>query len=327
METLKNSPTTLLFHAEMIPPITDSVGDDVQTSLPPLSPSGPLNLYSTFLASRPPAFETYAIEELLSMAHLAPQLQIHIVHLSAIECVPLLRTARQNGVKISAETCFHYLSLAAEDIGDGDTRHKCCPPIRSSVNRNGLWAELSAPDSVLETIVSDHSPCTPELKLLPDHIAGKTDKREEEQEKGDFFASWGGISSVGLGLPILWTSAHVKAPLSSSSQSNCAPKLSILDVVRLCCVNTSHQVGLQHRKGAIAPGMDADICVFDDEGTFVVEKAQMLFRNKVSPYQGKRLKGLVKETYLRGRSVYTCENGFLEEVGPIGQLILEKRKI
>lgn len=326
MTTLKDSPTTLLFHAEMIPPITDSVGDDVQTSLPPLSPSGALTSYSTFLASRPPAFETYAIEEVISLAHLAPQLQLHIVHLSAIECVPLLRTARQSGIKISAETCFHYLALAAEDVGDGDTRHKCCPPIRSSVNRNGLWAELSAPNSVLETIVSDHSPCTPELKLLPDHIAGRADRREEEQEKGDFFASWGGISSVGLGLPILWTSAQATSPLSAPSLSRCAPKLSILDVVRLCCVNTSRQVGLQHKKGAIAPGMDADICVFDDEGTFVVESAQMLFRNKVSPYQGKRLKGLVKETYLRGRSVYTSEGGFVEETGPIGTLLLEKRK-
>lgn len=326
MTTLKNSPTTLLFHAEMIPPITDSVGDDVQTSLPPLSPSGPLTSYSTFLSSRPPAFETYAIDEVLSLAHLAPQLQLHIVHLSAIECVPLLRNARQNGIKISAETCFHYLALAAEDVADGDTRHKCCPPIRSTVNRNGLWAELSAPNSVLETIVSDHSPCTPELKLLPDHIANYAERQKEEPEKGDFFASWGGISSVGLGLPILWTTAHAKSALSNPSTSTCIPKLSILDVVRLCCVNTSRQVGLQHRKGSIAPGMDADICVFDDEGTFVVGRAQMLFRNKVSPYQGKMLKGVVKETYLRGRSVYTNEGGFMEETGPIGTFLLEKRK-
>jgi len=326
MSALKNAPTTLLFHAEMIPPISASVGDDVQKSLPPLSPSGPLTSYSTFLSSRPPALETYAIEEVLSLAHLAPSLQLHIVHLSAIECIPLLRSARKSGIKVSAETCFHYLALAAEDVADGDTRHKCCPPIRSSVNRDGLWSELSAPNSVLDTIVSDHSPCTPELKLLPDHIAGSKDDPAEEPEKGDFFASWGGISSVGLGLPILWTSAHAKAPLSSPSHSSSAAKLDILDVVRLCCVNTARQVGLQHRKGAILPGMDADICVFDDEGTFVVEKTQMLFRNKVTPYQGKRLKGVVKETYLRGNSVYTSDAGFAEDKGPIGTLLLEKRK-
>ena len=326
MTTLKNSPTTLLFHAEMIPPISDSVGDEVQQSLPPLAPSGPLDSYSTFLSSRPPSFETYAIEEVLSLAHLAPDLQLHIVHLSAVECIPILREARKNGIKISAETCFHYLALAAEDVKTGDTRHKCCPPIRSSINRDGLWAELSAPNPVVETIVSDHSPCTPELKLLPDNITGRVDRMNEDQEKGDFFASWGGISSVGLGLPILWTSAHSQQPLSAPSYAHAKPKLSILDVVRLCCVNTSRQVGLQHRKGAIAPGMDADICVFDDEGTFVVEKSQMLFRNKVTPYQGKRLRGVVKETYLRGRSVYTSHEGFAENTGPTGRLLLEKRK-
>src|ERR1700753_3314474 len=105
-----------MFHAEMIPPITASVGDDVQHSLPPRAPTGPLNAYKTFLDSRPPAFETYAIEEILSLAHLAPNLPLHIVHLSAIEAIPLLREARKKGVKVTAETCFHYLSLAAETV-------------------------------------------------------------------------------------------------------------------------------------------------------------------------------------------------------------------
>jgi allantoinase len=170
MTTLSNTPTTLMFHAEMIPPITASVGDDVQTSDPPLFPGGPLTSYSTFLSSRPPAFETYAIEEIISLAHLAPQLHLHIVHLSAIEAIPILRLARQSGINITAETCFHYLALASEEVADGDTRHKCCPPIRSSSNRCGLWDELCSEDSVLQTIVSDHSPCTPELKILPNSV-------------------------------------------------------------------------------------------------------------------------------------------------------------
>jgi allantoinase len=344
MTTLSNTPTTLMFHAEMIPPITDSVGDDVQISLPPLSPSGPLTSYSTFLSSRPPAFETYAIEEVLSLAHLAPELQLHIVHLSAIEAIPLLRAARQNGVKITAETCFHYLALAAEDVKEGDTRHKCCPPIRSSVNRDGLWKELANEDSVIQTIVSDHSPCTPELKLLPDHLShgcgaslghghvgvnGEVLSKEEaeEKEKGDFFASWGGISSVGLGLPILWTEAKARASSSQGSEMD----IGILDVVRLCALNTSKQVGLSHKKGALRPGMDADICIFDDEGTFVVGREQMLFRNKVSPYQGKTMKGVVKETWVRGSKVFErggFNGGFVGKGGvPSGKLLLEKRKV
>ncbi|KAH8595196.1 hypothetical protein B0O99DRAFT_623438 [Bisporella sp. PMI_857] len=340
MTTLANSPTTLMFHAEMIPPISASVGDDVQVSEPPLAPSGPLTSYSTFLSSRPPSFETYAIEEVLSLAHLAPKLQLHIVHLSAVEAIPLLRKARQKGVKITAETCFHYLALASEDIAEGDTRHKCCPPIRSSLNRDGLWAELSNPDSVLQTIVSDHSPCTPELKLLPEALGhacgapvvhkemkgvnGELITKEEalEKERGDFFASWGGISSVGLGLPILWTEATIRSSSISS--------ISILDVVRLCAINTSKQVGLSHKKGALRPGMDADVCVFDDQATFILGREQMLFRNKVSPYQGREMRGVVKETWVRGSKVFErgAENGgFVSKGGAAGKLILEKRKL
>jgi len=338
MTTLKDSPTTLMFHAEMIPPITDSVGDDVQTSLPPMYPHGPLTSYNTFLESRPPAFETYAIEEVLSLASLAPNLPLHIVHLSAIEAIPLLREARDSGIKITAETCFHYLALTAEEVAEGDTRHKCCPPIRSSLNRDGLWKELAHENSVIQTIVSDHSPCTPELKLLPEHVCSSSQihshEREvkgvngevlskaeaEEKEKGDFFASWGGISSVGLGLPILWTEATRRND-----------PISILDVVRLCAINTAAQVGLSHKKGALRPGMDADICIFDDEGEFVVGREQMLFRNKVSPYQGRKMRGVVRETWVRGNKVFERAGGNGGFVGkgdvPIGMLLLERRRL
>jgi allantoinase len=151
-----------------------------------------------------------------------------------------------------------------------------------------------------------------------------TREEAEEKEKGDFFASWGGISSVGLGLPILWTEATARA---NSSKMD----ISILDVVRLCAINTAKQVGLSHKKGALRPGMDADICVFDDEGTFVVGREQMLFRNKVSPYQGKTMRGMVKETWVRGEKVFQrggANGGFVGKGGvPSGKLLLEKRKI
>ncbi|KAG9237890.1 hypothetical protein BJ875DRAFT_114894 [Amylocarpus encephaloides] len=337
MTTLSETSTTLMFHAEMIPPITASVGDDVQTSSPPLEPSGPLNAYDTFLSSRPPAFETYAIAEILALSPIAPDLQLHIVHLSAIEAIPILKAARDRGVKITAETCFHYLALASEDVADGDTRHKCCPPIRNSVNRDGLWSELASPNSVIQTVVSDHSPCTPELKLLPEDLShgcgssylhkevktvnGEIMSKEEVEgkERGDFFASWGGISSVGLGLPILWTEAKTRS----------AP-ITILDVVRLCALNTAAQVGLSHKKGALRPGMDADICIFDDAGEFTVGREQMLFRNKVSPYQGRKMTGVVKETWVRGQKVFErdgANGGFVGKGGvPVGKLLLEKRK-
>ncbi|KAK6436565.1 Allantoinase [Oleoguttula sp. CCFEE 5521] len=319
-EELKDSPTTVMFHAEMIPPISASVGDDVQVSLPPLEPSGPLDLYQTFLDSRPSSFEYYAILEIIALSEIAPDLPLHVVHLSAVEAIDMLREARSRGVKITAETCYHYLSLAAENIQKGDTRHKCCPPIRSQSNQDGLWDELHADDSVLKTIVSDHSPCTPNLKLLPSHVPGSlaTSKATSDgstDNTGDFFSAWGGISSVGLGLSVLWTEiARRQLPLDAA----------LLNVVRWCCVNTALQVGLEDSKGALKEGFDGDVAVFDPAEEWEVGESTMLFRNKCSPYQGKVLKGVVRETWVRGVKVHARDSGF-ERKAPTGRLLLEPR--
>lgn len=347
---LADEPTTVMFHAEMLPPITDSVGDDVQTSLPPLAPHGPLNAYQTFLQSRPPAFETYAIEEILSLAHLAPNLPLHIVHLSAMEGIPLLRKARSQGINITAETCPHYLSLAAEQVLDGDTRHKCCPPIRNQSNQDRLWSELldHANDGVIKTVVSDHSPCTPDLKLLPSHVpghcapaAGTVKDLMLDQSTGDFFSAWGGISSVGLGLPILWTEMSRRGLTGSASQTDglstpstdtsptAATNKALTTLVQWCCTNTASQVGLSNTKGSIAPTLDADFCIFDDCALWTVEPSTMLFRNKCSPYQGKTMRGIVRETWVRGRIVFSkgaeSENGGFVGGKPTGRLLLEPR--
>lgn len=310
---LADEPTTVMFHAEMRPPMDSSIDDNLQ-------PSGPLDSYRTFLDSRPAAFETCAIQEILSLAHLAPKLPLHIVHLSAVEAIPMLQKARTNGVNVTSETCPHYLSLAAEEIKAGDTRHKCCPPIRSRSNQDGLWKEMLEPNSVIKTVVSDHSPCTPNLKLLPSHVPG-SDRRNKSScdsitGEGDFLSAWGGISSVGLGLSILW---------SESLRRGLDRDEILLNIVRWCCANTAKQVGLEHRKGELKVGMDADIAVFDDTAEFEVQPSTMLFRNKCSPYEGRVLKGVVKETWLRGRRVHSREGGFDEEKGPTGELLLERR--
>lgn len=392
-----------MFHAEMVPPISASVGDDVQTSLPPLAPSGPLTTYRTFLDSRPPALETYAVDEILSLAPLAPNLHLHIVHLSAVEVIPLLREARRKGINITAETCFHYLALAAEGIAEGDTRHKCCPPIRGKENQDGLWEELlrsgyqaSTPakqitasatglatpattvpstaasytslaslasetdnDGVIKTVVSDHSPCTAGLKLLPSSVIGHdrdathptpssaippchpppSPEEVEKVEKGDFFTAWGGISSVGLGLPILWSqkfphllSRHGHA---RSHKHGAKRDFTLHDVVQWCSTATAAQVGLSHLKGRLEAGLDADVIVFDDEAEWTLGVEKMLFRNKCSPYEGRKLRGVVRETWVRGRRVFVREGdeggegvgsvGFDEERGPEGRLLLERR--
>jgi allantoinase len=331
-QELADEPTTVMFHAEMIPPISDSVGDDVQTSLPPLAPRGPLDVYNTFLESRPPSFETYAIEEILSLAHLAPKLPLHIVHLSAMQAIPLLREARAKGVNITAETCPHYLSLAAEQIQNGDTRHKCCPPIRSQFNQDTLWDELAQheKDGVIKTVVSDHSPCTPDLKLLPTafpgHVCSSHAAPKAKNDDGDFFSAWGGISSVGLGLPILWTEM-TRRGLTTDENFDTA----ITNVVRWCAKNTAIQVGLDKAKGDLAVGFDADFCVFDETATWTVEPSTMLFRNKCSPYQGRTMSGMVKTTILRGNVVFDREEvsashgGFVRKACE-GKLLLESRK-
>ena len=318
MDTLKDSATTLMFHAEMVP--AEANGTQA-------APTGDLTAYKTFLDSRPPSYETCAIEEILSLAHLAPSLHLHIVHLSATQCIPLLKAARTRGVNITAETCFHYLGLSAEEIEKGDTRHKCCPPIREGRNRDGLWEELVAGDSCIKTVVSDHSPCTPELKLLPEHLRKDPEATPAAKQaghpasSGDFMAAWGGISSVGLGLPILHTAAKQR---SSSAK---AP--TITDMVRLCSQATAAQVGLAHRKGALRAGMDADVCVFDDAEAWTFTQGDMRWKNQCSPWEGRVFTGRVRETWLRGRKVFELgagSGGFVVEE-PFGESITERRTV
>ncbi|CDK28885.1 unnamed protein product [Kuraishia capsulata CBS 1993] len=251
--------------------------------------------YASFLASRPDSFETTAIAEIINCAAKEPSVPMHIVHLATHEAVPLLRAAQQKGLKITTETCFHYLSLQAETIGNCQTQFKCCPPIRTESNRKLLWKALK--EGVISSVVSDHSPCTPELKGF---------------DRGDFFAAWGGISSVGLGLPILWTEG-----------SKLSPPVSLTDIAKWTSWNTAKQVGLQHRKGKIAVGMDADFAIFNPEAAFTVANARTFFKNKLTAYDSKDLKGRVVETIVRGNSVYALGKG-LSDV-PMGALLLEPR--
>lgn len=311
METLRDSATTLMFHAEMVPSSeARPVGDTEPAS------SADVTAYRTFLDSRPPVYETCAVEEILKHAHVAPSLHLHIVHLSATQCVPLLKAARARGVNITAETCFHYLGLSAEEIAQGDTRHKCCPPIREAANRDGLWGELVAEDSCIRTVVSDHSPCTPELKLLPEKLSREAGG--DQQKAGDFMGAWGGIASVGLGLPILHTAAK---------RHTAGTGLGIVDMVRLCCRATAEQVGLADRKGALREGMDGDVCVFDDADVWTLAQGDMRWKNRCSPWEGHEFVGRVRETWLRGRKVFELgqgDGGFVVEK-PLGESITERR--
>ena len=216
------------------------------------------------------------------------------MHLATHEAVPLLRAAKAKGLPVTAETCFHYLSLCAERIGSCSTHFKCCPPIRTDDNRKLLWKALR--NDVVTTVVSDHSPCTPDLKGM---------------EKGDFFEAWGGISSVGFGLPILYTEGL-----------KLDPPIRLAEINKWCSWNTAKQVGLSHCKGAIRVGYDADLLIFDTDAKYVVENKETYFKNKLTAYDGMEFRGRVLETLVRGNTVFAMGRGFS---GPKGKLILEPR--
>jgi allantoinase len=222
--------------------------------------------YADFVASRPGAAEDSAIAHLLELAA-ETGARVHVVHLSSADALDQLVKARADGVRVTAETCPHYLTLSAEEVPDGDTRFKCCPPIRDTANRDRLWRGLA--EGVLDLVVSDHSPCTPELKRL---------------DVGDFGLAWGGIASLQLGLPLVWTAARERGH-------------GLADVVRWMSERPAELVGLG-AKGAIAPGRDADLVVFAPDEEFVV--GELLHRNPVTPYTGRALRGAVRATWLRG---------------------------
>jgi allantoinase len=227
--------------------------------------------YLDFLASRPRTAENLAIAHVIEAAR-ATRARAHILHLSSSDALPMLARARRDGVRITAETCPHYLALSAEEIPDGATQFKCCPPVREAANRELLWQGLA--DGTIDCVVSDHSPCTPELKRL---------------DVGDFGLAWGGISSLEVGLPVVWTEARRRG-------------VALADVVRWMADGPAKLVGLR-RKGRIAPGGDADLCVFAPDETFVVDPERLHHKHPITPYGGRSLTGVVRGTWLRGEEL------------------------
>jgi allantoinase len=229
--------------------------------------------YQTFLDSRPRAAENEAVELMIRLSREFGT-RVHIVHLSSCDAVPVLREARAGGVAITAETCPHYLHFAAEEIPGRATEFKCCPPIRERGNRERLWDGLA--DGTIDMIVSDHSPCPAALK---------------GRNLGDFLSAWGGISSLQLRLPIVWTEAQRRG-------------FSFLDLAKWLCENPARQVNLQSRKGMIAVGHDADFVIWDPDREFIVNAGALHHRHKLTPYHGEMLNGIVRKTFLRGKKIY-----------------------
>ncbi|WP_323099033.1 allantoinase AllB [Intrasporangium sp. YIM S08009] len=227
--------------------------------------------YAGFLNSRPREAENLAIAQVLDEARRTGG-RAHVLHLSSSDALPAIRAARADGVRLGVETCPHYLTFTAEDVPDGATEFKCCPPIRESTNRERLWQGLV--DGDIDLVVTDHSPCTADLKAL---------------DSGDFGTAWGGIAGLQLGLAATWTGARERG-------------LGLPDVVRWMAEAPARQVGLE-RKGRIAVGADADLAVIAPDEAFVVDPGSLEHKNPVSAYAGRSLTGVVRRTWLAGTPV------------------------
>ncbi|MGP3755960.1 allantoinase AllB [Streptomyces sp. IBSNAI001] len=238
--------------------------------------------YADFLASRPRDAENTAIEGLIAHAKRL-NARVHVLHLSSSDALPLIAAAKREGVRVTVESCPHFLTLTAEEVPDGATEFKCCPPIREAANQDALWAGLA--DGTIDCIVSDHSPCTTDLKTP------------------DFASAWGGISSLQLGLPAVWTEARRRGH-------------TLDDVARWMSAAPAALAGLT-RKGAIEAGRDADFAVLAPDATFTVDPAGLFHRNQVTAYAGKTLHGVVRSTWLRGKRI--AAGGVLAE--PTGRLL------
>ena len=279
LPTLAKLGATLLVHAELPGPI--------ETALASIAGKNPRS-YATWLKSRPRDAENSAIALVIRLAK-EFRARVHIVHLSSADALESLSAAKRNGLPITVETCPHYLYWSAKDIRDGATQFKCAPPIREEENRERLWSALRS--GLIDLVASDHSPCPPAMKC---------------GESGDFLRAWGGIASLQLSLPLLWTMASARG-------------FSLDKIAQWMCAGPARLAGLAGRKGAIAAGCDADFVVFDAEAKWRVDAEKLFHRHKVTPYAGRELRGAVRATWLRGKKIYDGET-FL--AGPCGEILL-----
>ncbi|HTZ91114.1 MAG TPA: allantoinase AllB [Streptosporangiaceae bacterium] len=248
--------------------------------------------YAAFLRSRPPCAETSAIEAVVEAVR-DTGVRAHVLHVSSADAIELLAAARADGLAVTSETCPHYLALAAEEVPAGATEFKCCPPVRERANADRLWAGLMA--GAIDCVVSDHSPCPPEAKL---------------REAGDFARAWGGIASLQLSLPVTWTYGRKRG-------------CTLADLACWMAAGPAELAGLAD-KGRLAVGYDADLVAFAPDASFMVEPGMLEQRHKLTPYAGRRLTGVVRRTWLRGREIFGPEmasTGNAAAAGPTGVLL------
>jgi len=229
--------------------------------------------YTTYLQSRPDEAELSAIQLMISLCR-EYHFRLHIVHLATSQALDMLRAAKSEGLPVSVETCPHYLHFSSDKIPDGQTLFKCAPPVRSQENRENLWQGLQ--EGVIDLVATDHSPCPPEMKRI---------------DERNFRSAWGGISSLSLALPVMWSEASGRG-------------FTLMDIARWMAEGPARLAGSEPKKGRIAKNFDADFVVFEPEAEFTATEDRLFYRHRVSPYLGEKLCGVVKATYLRGECVF-----------------------
>ena len=292
MPVLTKIGAPLLVHAELLGPIEAAAAarrSELGLLAPLAGPMGKNRRYSAYLQSRPKEAENQAIALMIRLCR-EHRTRIHIVHLSSSDALTAIFHARSAGLPLSVETCPHYLNFVADEIPDGATAYKCAPPIRERENREFLWAALAG--GLIQMVVSDHSPAPADMK----HV-----------RSGDFFKAWGGISSLQLGLSVIWTAASGRG-------------YSMIQLAEWMCRGPARLAGL-NRKGAIDVGYDADLVVWSPESEFTVDEQMLRHRQHLTPYLGLRLRGVVERTYLRGERIYESRNS---TPAPGGRLLVRR---
>lgn len=254
----------LLVHCELMSGAVDHMGD-------PRS-------YRNYLLSRPARWEDDAIALMIRLCE-QYRCRTHIVHLSSATAIEPIRRAKERGLPLTVETAQHYLYFSAEEIGDGETYFKCAPPIRERENNDKLWKALG--EGIIDFVATDHSPAPPAMK---------------EPEGGDLTRAWGGIASLQLALPVLWTAAEQRG-------------FGIGDLGAWLCSSPAILAGQAERRGKIELGYDADLVVWDPGLSFTVKKEELLHRHKGTPYLGEELYGVAEQTWLRGEKIFDKEDG------------------
>jgi allantoinase len=250
--------------------------------------------YRHYLASRPKQWENDAVALMIELCR-KYNCRTHIVHVSSAESLEQIADAKKEGLPLTAETCPHYIYFHAENIPDGNTLFKCAPPIREKDNNELLKNALVS--GVLDFITTDHSPAPHTIKQI---------------DTGDLLTAWGGISSLQF--------------LLAASYTAMKDKLTLEQFIPLLTEHPAVFLKLDHRKGFLKAGYDADIVVWNPEDKFTVREQDILHRHTISPYIGEELNAVVQQTIINGVTVFK-NTRISDKSKPNGESILANNYI